>query len=244
MREKGGILEVELSETSLDAETASHFIDLKPGPYLRLSVRDTGSGMAPDVLGRIFEPFFTTKKQGEGTGMGLAVVHGIVKSHGGAINAASDIDKGTVFTIYLPRVSGVAETVKESREPYPKGTERILFVDDEDIQVRAMNKLLEHLGYRVVGLTDACKALEMFRRHPGAIDLAIMDQTMPRLSGGELAREILRIRPDLPVILCTGYSETLNEEQALTVGIRAFIMKPFSVQEIAEGIRRALKPAS
>jgi PAS domain S-box-containing protein len=244
MREKGGILEVELSETSLDAETASHFIDLKPGPYLRLSVRDTGYGMAPDVLGRIFEPFFTTKKQGEGTGMGLAVVHGIVKSHGGAINAASDIDKGTVFTIYLPRVSGVAETVKESREPYPKGTERILFVDDEDIQVRAMNKLLEHLGYRVVGLTDACKALEMFRRHPGAIDLAIMDQTMPRLSGGELAREILRIRPDLPVILCTGYSETLNEEQALTVGIRAFIMKPFSVQEIAEGIRRALKPAS
>ncbi|MCX6567499.1 MAG: PAS domain S-box protein [Candidatus Aminicenantes bacterium] len=240
MREKGGTLEVALSEESIDAKTASRFIDLKPGSYLRLSARDTGHGMPPEVMGRIFEPFFTTKKQGEGTGMGLAVVHGIVKSHGGAITAVSDIGKGTIFTIYLPRVSGAAATVKESREPYPKGTERILFVDDENIQVRAMHKLLEHLGYSVVGLTDSVEALETFRRLPGAFDLAIMDQTMPRLSGGELAREMLRIRPDLPVILCTGYSESLNEEQALAVGIKAFVMKPFSVKEIAESIRRVL----
>jgi PAS domain S-box-containing protein len=244
MRERGGVLEVALSGTSIDAKTASRFIDLKPGAYLRLSVKDTGHGMPPEVMGRIFEPFFTTKKQGEGTGMGLAVVHGIVKSHGGAINVESDIGKGTVFTIYLPRVSGEAATVKESREPYPKGTERVLFVDDEDIQVRAMNKLLEHLGYRVLGLTDAEEALETFRRQPDAFDLVIMDQTMPRLSGGELAREILRIKPDLPVMLCTGYSETLDEEQALAMGIKAFIMKPFSVKEISERIRRVLTPAS
>jgi two-component system cell cycle sensor histidine kinase/response regulator CckA len=175
--------------------------------------------------------------------MGLAVVHGIIKSHGGAVSVSSDIGKGTAFSIYLPRVTEPAEAVKETREPYLKGTERILFVDDEDIQVRAMNKLLEHLGYRVVGLTDAREALETFLRQPGAFDLAIMDQTMPHLSGGELAREILRIKPELPVILCTGYSDTLNEEEALAIGIKAFVMKPFSVKEIAETIRRVLPSA-
>jgi CheY-like chemotaxis protein len=200
--------------------------------------------MPPEVMGRVFEPFFTTKKQGEGAGMGLAVVHGIVKSHGGAISVSSELGKGAAFTIYLPRVTGRVAAAKETQEPLPRGSERILFVDDEGIQVRAMNKLLEHLGYRVVGLADAAEALELFRRQPGAFDLAIMDQTMPRLSGGELAREILRIRPDLPVILCTGFSESINEEEALAMGIRAFVMKPFSVKEIAETIRRLLPSPS
>jgi PAS domain S-box-containing protein len=242
MREKGGILEIGLSETSIDAKTASRFIDLKPGLYLRLSVKDTGHGMPPEVMGRVFEPFFTTKKQGEGTGMGLAVVHGIVKSHGGAISLSSEIGKGTAFTIHLPRVTGPAEVVKEIREPFPKGTEKILFVDDEDIQVRAMDKLLAHLGYHVVGLTDAREALRVFRKQPEAFDLAITDQAMPHMSGGELAQELLRARPDLPIILCTGYSETLNEEGALALGIKAFVMKPFSVKEIAAAIRRVLPP--
>ena len=244
MRDKGGVLEIELSEISIDAKAAARFIDLKPGPYLRLTVKDTGHGMPPEVMGRVFEPFFTTKKQGEGAGMGLAVVHGIVKSHGGAISVSSELGKGAAFTIYLPRVTGRVAAAKETQEPLPRGSERILFVDDEGIQVRAMNKLLEHLGYRVVGLADAAEALELFRRQPGAFDLAIMDQTMPRLSGGELAREILRIRPDLPVILCTGFSESINEEEALAMGIRAFVMKPFSVKEIAETIRRLLPSPS
>jgi CheY-like chemotaxis protein len=176
--------------------------------------------------------------------MGLAVVHGIVKGHNGAITAASQVGKGTVFTIYLPRITVEAASIKESQRPYPKGTERILFVDDEDIQVRAMNRLLEHLGYQVVGLTDAGKALDTFRRQPGAFDLVITDQTMPDICGDDLARRILRIRPDLPVIICTGYSESFNEEQAFAMGIRAFIMKPFSIREIAEKIRGVLTPVS
>ncbi|MEN6560305.1 MAG: PAS domain S-box protein [Acidobacteriota bacterium] len=244
MRETGGVLDVSVSEVSLDKGMAERFLDIKPGSYVRLSVRDTGQGIPPEVMDRIFEPFFTTKKKGEGTGMGLAVVHGVVKGHGGAISVSSEVGKGTTFTVYLPRVAGEAARTEESPEPFAKGTERILFVDDEDIQVRAMTKLLEHLGYRVVGLTDAVEALELVRKDPGAFDLVIMDQTMPRLSGGEMAGEILRLRPGLPLILCTGYSETLDEEQALAMGIRAFVMKPFSVKEIALSIRRALAPAA
>jgi CheY-like chemotaxis protein len=240
MREKGGLLEVGLSEVTLDEEAASRHIDLKPGAYLRLMISDTGHGMPPEVMGRVFEPFFTTKKQGEGTGMGLPVVHGIVKSHGGDITAASEFGRGTTFTIYLPRIVGSRPAMEEAPQPFPTGTERVLFIDDEDIQVRAMNKLLEHLGYRVVGLSDPVAALDIFRRQPEAFDLAIMDQAMPGISGIELARDILRIRPGLPVILCTGYSEALNEEEALAIGVKAFMLKPFSVKEIAETIRRVL----
>jgi len=240
MREKGGLLEVGLSEISLDEAAAARHIDLRSGPYLRLTVRDSGHGMTPEVMGRIFEPFFTTKRQGEGSGMGLPVVHGIVKNHGGAITVESEPGKGSAFTIYLPRVIGTPEPVEDTSQPFPTGTERILFVDDEDIQVRAMNKLLEHLGYRVVGVSDARTALEVFRRRPGSFDLVITDQTMPHMAGIELVRELLRIQPGLPVILCTGYSETLNEEDALAAGVGAFVLKPFSVKEIAEAIRRVL----
>ncbi len=241
MREKGGSLEIGLSEIFLDEETASAHIDLKPGPHLCLTVRDTGHGVAPEVLDRMFEPFFTTKKPGEGAGMGLAVVHGIVKSHSGAITVSSQLGEGTVFTIYLPRIIGPRQVMGEKQEPFPKGTERILFVDDEAIQVRAMNRLLKYLGYRVVGLSDGSKALEVFHRRPGAFDLVIMDQTMPHITGIELAREMLKIKPGLPVILCTGYSENLNEEEALASGVRTMMMKPFSMKEIAETIRRVLR---
>jgi len=240
MSEKGGRLEVGLSEVSLDETSASRQIDLKPGAYLRLTVKDTGHGMTPDVMARVFEPFFTTKKQGEGAGMGLAVVHGIVKSHGGAITVASRLGKGTTFTIYLPRIIGLPPAKEEAPQAFAGGTERVLFIDDEDIQVRAMNKLLEHLGYRVVGLSDPRAALDLFRRQPEAFDVAITDQTMPGMAGIDLAREILKVRPGLPVILCTGYSETVNEEEALASGISAFMLKPFSVKEIAETIRRVL----
>jgi PAS domain S-box-containing protein len=242
MRENGGLLEVGLSEISLDEEAASQYIDLKPGAYLALTVRDSGHGMAPEVANRAFEPFFTTKKKGEGAGMGLPVVHGIIKSHDGAITVASEPGKGTTFTIYLPRIVGARPSMEEAPRPFAKGTERVLFVDDEDIQVRAMNNLLEYLGYRAVGLSDPRAALELFRREPGAFDLAIMDQSMPQMLGIELAREILQVRPGLPVILCTGYSETLNEEEALAAGVSAFVLKPFTVKEIAEKIRRVLPP--
>ncbi len=241
MREKGGALEVGLAETRLDEAVAAQYVDLAPGDYLRLTVKDTGHGMTPDVVDRVFEPFFTTKKTGEGTGMGLAVVHGIIKSHGGAISVRSEPGTGSVFTILLPRAPGTPDAGKEdSPAPYPKGTERVLFVDDEDIQVRAMSRLLEHLGYKVVGMTDSRAALELLRKDPGRFDLAILDQTMPNLSGADLAREALGLRPDLPIILCTGYSETIDEEQAMALGVRAFMLKPFSARDIAVAIRRVL----
>jgi PAS domain S-box-containing protein len=244
MSDKGGRLEVSLADAAMDAVMASHFMDVKPGAYVRLGVADSGQGIPPEIMSRIFEPFFTTKKKGEGTGMGLAVVHGIVKSHNGAISVKSEVGRGTEFAVYLPRVFGEATKVEESWEPYSRGTERVLFVDDEDLQVRAMTRLLEHLGYRVIGKTDPLEALELFKRDPAAFDLAIMDQTMPRLTGGELASEILKIRPGFPVILCSGYSETLDEPHALALGIRAFIMKPFSVKEIAHSIRQVLGTAA
>ena len=241
MRGKGGVLEVGLAEARLDGEAASQYVDLKPGDYLRLTVRDTGHGMPPEIADRIFEPFFTTKRTGEGTGMGLAVVHGIIKGHEGSIAVLSEPGKGAAFTILLPRVVGPARpAAAEPPATYPKGTERVLFVDDEDIQVRAMGRLLEHLGYRVVGHTDGRGALEAFRRDPAAFDLAILDQTMPHLSGAELARELLDLRPDLPIIMCTGYSDAVNEEQALAMGIRSFMLKPFSARDIAVAIRRVL----
>jgi len=241
MREKGGVLEVGLAGTRLDKAAAAQYIDLAPGEYLRLTVKDTGHGMTPEIADRVFEPFFTTKKTGEGTGMGLAVVHGIITSHGGTISVRSEPGKGSTFTILIPRAVGIPESRKvEIRDPYPRGTERVLFVDDEDIQVRAMSRLLEHLGYSIVGMTDSWAALEAIRRDPRAFDLAILDQTMPNLSGAELAREALSLRPDLPIILCTGYSETIDEEQALAIGVRAFMLKPFSARDIAMAIRRVL----
>ena len=142
--------------------------------------------------------------------------------------------------IYLPRIVGARASAPEPPQAFASGTERVLFVDDEEMQVRAMDNLLQHLGYNVVGLSDPRAALELFRRDPGAFDLAIMDQSMPQMLGIELAREILRIRPGFPIILCTGYSETLKEEEALEAGVAAFMFKPFSVKEIAGMIRRVL----
>ena len=240
MRDEGGILEIRLADADIDAETASRIVDLNPGPYAQLSVSDTGHGMSCEVLEQVFDPFFTTKKQGEGTGMGLSVVHGIVKSYGGAVTCSSEPGKGTVFNIYLPRIAEHKRAGRDSEEPLPRGTERVVFVDDEDLQVRAMTRLLNHLGYRVTAFTDARKALDFVRRQAGSVDLLITDQTMPAMSGDQLAREVLRRRPGLPVILCTGFSETLDQDAALAIGVKAFVMKPFSVREIAETIRSAL----
>jgi two-component system cell cycle sensor histidine kinase/response regulator CckA len=242
MRDRCGTFEVGLAGVTLDAEEASRFIGLKPGAYLRLTATDTGPGIPPAVLDRIFEPFFTTKKSGEGSGLGLSVVHGIVKANDGAITVSSEPGRGTEFTILLPRITPPAGAPKDGEVEVPKGTERVLFVDDEMLQAKAMSRLLGHLGYRVTALTDPVEALETFRKAPTSFDLAILDQTMPRMTGGELATQILRLRPSLPIILCTGFSEGLNEEQAAALGIRAFLWKPFSLREIALLIRRVLQP--
>jgi two-component system cell cycle sensor histidine kinase/response regulator CckA len=244
MRDRPGTFEVRLSEVKLDADEAGRYVGLKPGAYIRLTASDTGPGMTPEVLERIFEPFFTTKSSGEGSGLGLSVVHGIVKSHGGAITVTSQPGRGTTFTILLPLIPESEGPAEAGESEAPRGDERVLFVDDEPLQSKAMTRLLGHLGYRVSAMTDPVEALREFRRDPSAFDVVILDQTMPRLTGGELATAILEIRPEMPIVLCTGFSEGLSEGQAAALGIRAFLWKPFSLREIAVTIRQVLRPAA
>jgi PAS domain S-box-containing protein len=241
MRDRGGILQATLARVEVSPESAGHPADLKPGPYLRLTVSDTGHGMDPEVKDRAFDPFFTTKKPGEGTGMGLAVVHGIVKSHEGTLTLESDLGKGTTVHVFLPRVQALEPREPILSGPIPTGKERILFVDDEEMQVQTLQHMLERLGYQVIAKTRAPEALDTFKTQPEAFDLVITDQTMPGMTGADLAREVLQIRPDMPVILYTGYSETFDEEQARSIGIREFALKPLTVRDMAERIRRALK---
>lgn len=240
MREKGGVLEISLAEVNLDRESVVQYPDLKPGPYLRLTVSDTGHGMRRDVMERIFDPFFTTKGAGEGTGLGLAVVYGIVKNYGGAITVYSEQGKGTAFHILLPRIEGEVIPEAEISEPLPTGNERILFVDDEKSLLQMGQKMLERLGYQVFPCSDSVRALDLFREKPDEFDLVITDQTMPGMTGTELASELLRIRPDIPIILCTGFSQLVNQEKAELMGIREFVMKPIVKHEIAKAIRKAL----
>jgi len=238
---KGGVLRVSLTRVEVDPGVTFQQLEVKPGHYLRLTVSDTGHGMAPEVRDRAFDPFFTTKNPGEGTGMGLAVVHGIVKNHEGAITLESEAGKGTTVHVFLPWVQAGESQKKVSPGPIPTGNERILLIDDEEIQVRTVQHMLERLGYRVISKTRAPEALETFRAQPEAFDLVITDHTMPELTGANLAREVLRVRPDMPVILYTGYSETFDEEEARSIGIRDFALKPLTVRDLAERIRRALK---
>jgi PAS domain S-box-containing protein len=240
MRERGGILEVSLAAIDVEGETSGHPIALKPGSYVKLSVGDTGQGMDRETLERVFDPFFTTKRPGEGTGLGLAVVHGIVKNHAGTITTYSEKGKGSTFNVFLPLIAGDRTSERLLPKPTPKGTERILLIDDEEIQIRSVKPMLEKLGYNVVGKTNVHDALELFRAQPAAFDLVITDQTMPQMMGQELAKELLRIRPDVPIILCTGFSELTHEEQVKAMGIREYVMKPFSSSEIAERIQRAI----
>ena len=216
--------------------------EMQPGDYLVLSVKDTGSGMDEEVKERIFEPFFTTKPVGEGTGLGLSVVYGIVKNHKGGITVYSEPGKGSVFKVYFPKVdTGVSVEAETSKPiPIPRGNERILLLDDEEFIVKAVQNMLEHLGYKVTALMDNREALKLFSADPSQFDLVITDQTMPFMTGEDLGKELMRIRPDIPVILCTGYSDLISSEKAIAMGFRGFIMKPFTVREGAELVRRVL----
>ena len=240
MRDKGGVLEVSLTDIELGAEDAVKFPYIKPGPYLKLTVSDTGAGMDRMVADRIFDPFFTTKQRGEGTGMGLAVVHGIVTSCGGAITVDSEPEKGTAFHIIFPRTETEAPTQIRPVEPLPTGNEQILLVDDDKVVVDAVRMLLESLGYKVVASKNGLEALEVFRPQPDEFDLVITDQTMPHMQGKELAQELIRIRPDIPIILCTGYSDQITEDVAKAIGIREYVMKPFVMDDMARIIRKVL----
>ncbi len=240
MEKKGGVLEVKLVDVELEAYFTAKHPGLKPGSYLELSVRDSGHGMPTHVMDRIFDPFFTTKAKGRGTGMGLSVVHGIVGSYNGAITVSSEPEVGSTFKIYLPAVERRLEKQIRSEAPIATGAERILLVDDEPALVNIGKLALESLGYEVTARTSSIEALELFKAKPHEFDLVITDMTMPSLAGDELASEIIRISPETPIILCTGYSSRITQQQAKEMGIRAFISKPVLKKDMAETTRNVL----
>jgi PAS domain S-box-containing protein len=242
MSEKGGVLEIALCR--IDADAAPH-PELEPGAYVRLTVRDTGHGMTQETMGRIFDPYFTTKHVGVGgTGLGLAVVRGIVKSYRGAVGVESEPGVGSSFDVFLPVVDEELSTQSPLPEDHQRGSAHILFVDDEATLVDVGRQLLEYLGYTVTARTSSIEALEAFGADPQRFDLVITDTTMPNMSGVELASEIRRLRADIPIILCTGFSEMVTPEKARAMGIQKLMMKPLAVTDMAETIRSVLDQSS
>ena len=240
MRENGGTLEVELESLELDAEFVKRHPGLRVGYHIKLTVSDDGCGIPRQVMERIFDPFFTTKEKGDGTGMGLAVVHGIVKSHGGIINAYSVPGKGTSFHVFLPAIERRVAIETRPVKELPKGTERILLVDDEKPLCTLGKCMLETQGYRVTAIRTSSDALSLFQKNPHQFDLILTDLTMPKLTGDRLAMEMLKIRADIPIILCTGFSATVDEERAKAIGIRAFVHKPILRHQICVTVRQVL----
>ncbi|MCD6585722.1 MAG: response regulator [Desulfobacteraceae bacterium] len=240
MSESGGILEISLNNVMLDHDFASRNPEITPGQYLCLTVSDTGQGMSKELIKRLYDPFFTTKAPDKGTGLGLSVVHGIVKSHGGAITVQSEPGKGSSFNIFLPIVKKQIQPGIEISLQVPTGNERILFIDDEISIMDLGRQVLEQLGYQVKTRSSSIEALELFKNFPDDFDLVITDMTMPYMTGAKLAEELMHIRPDIPIILCTGFSQSINEDQALKIGFRAFVMKPISIEAIAKTIRKVM----
>jgi PAS domain S-box-containing protein len=240
MEQKGGILQIELQDCKLLAEDLIHHPDISPGDFVVITVSDTGIGIAPDLWGRIFDPYFTTKEVGKGSGMGLSIIHGIVTECGGFVNYETDLGHGSVFRVYFPAVDEAEAEPIQAGEIAPTGNERVMFVDDEPVLVEMGQTMLEQLGYSVSPQTSSATALDIFRQNPSNFDLVITDQTMPGLTGLEFAKELLKIRPDLPIIICTGYSATVDEDHAKAVGIKGFGMKPLGKSSLAVLIRQAL----
>ena len=240
MDENGGVLEVGLNKVHSNTFKLCHIPNLPPGEYIQLSVRDNGVGIDQQHLNRIFDPYFTTKDTGKGSGMGLAVVMGIIRSHDGVITVDSNSGEGTTFNVYFPMIETQPLDSANDTTSLPLGNERVLLVDDEKAMVDMTKRIIERLGYQVTTKTGSREALELFRSQPNEFDIVISDQTMPGLTGGELAKQLLTIRPNIPIVICTGYSSKLNAKQAKTIGISGFIMKPVEKHELAITLRRAL----
>ena len=240
MQDKGGVLDISVRPVTLDAKAAAQFHGLSPGPHIQVSVKDTGHGMDRDLMEKIFDPFFTTKKMAEGTGMGLAIVHGIIKAHAGAITVQSRAGKGSEFQIYLPRVEASELPGGTEAPAVENGQESLLFVDDEEWLVDMWKEILESLGYRMTVTTKPLEALKMFKERPHDFDLVITDQSMPQMTGLELAQELMELRPELPIILVTGFSQVVTPEKAKAAGVREYIMKPLSISELTNAISRSL----
>ncbi|MBI5441819.1 MAG: PAS domain S-box protein [Deltaproteobacteria bacterium] len=237
--ENSGEIKVQLADSLVTAEEPPPHPDLGEGLYVRVTVSDTGPGMTAEVLERIFEPFFTTKEAGRGTGLGLSVAHGIVKRYGGAINVESELGRGTTFHLYLPAIAPSQPEQTRIEEDLPRGPEHVLLVDDEEAILELEKSILQEHGYRVTTAAEGLEALALFQRTPGAFDLVIADQMMPKMTGASLTRELLRLRPDLPVILCTGYHSLAGEDWS-GVGFRDVLQKPVTARQLVLAVRSVL----
>jgi len=240
MQDKGGILEIGLESLDLGSEFMENHLALQQGKHIKLTVSDTGTGIPPENIGRIFDPYFSTKEKGKGTGLGLATVHGIVKSQGGAVKVESQIGKGTKFEVYLPSVGESDKIKKDSESKLISGSERILLVDDEQDIIEVEKEMLEQLGYTVIATDKADHALEIFASQSDRIDLVISDMAMPKMTGDKLAGELIKIRSDIPVLLCTGFSEGISGEKAASLGIEDCLMKPVTFKNLSHRVRKVL----
>jgi CheY-like chemotaxis protein len=240
MIDGNGVLEVTLETKTIDSRSPARSGDIGPGDYVRLAISDDGTGIPADILDRIFDPYFTTKDVDEGLGMGLAVVHGIVNEHDGVIKIESEVEKGTTVEVLFPLIKEQSlESVENADSPLT-GVERILFVDDESSLVKMVTEMLNRAGYAVLGKTNSPEALKIFKENPERFDLVITDMGMPDMAGDELAKQIIQVRPDIPIILCTGHSDHMDENRALELGIRAFAMKPLTKSDLAKTVRKVL----
>nr|MDA3790353.1 response regulator [Desulfobacula sp.] len=240
MEQTGGKLTINVENVLLDDHSAKDYPDLKRGKYIKVVVSDTGPGIDLKIIDRIFDPYFTTKGVGKGSGMGLAVVHGIVKSHSGAIMVDSTLGKGTKFIILFPLAQEKAAVEAETIQEIPSGSETILFVDDEISIANMVQRMFERLGYKVETATTPQDALDRFALNPDHFDLVITDMTMPQMTGVNLSEKLMDIRPDIPIIICTGYSALVDEEKAKELGLAAYVMKPINMSEVARTIRKVL----
>ncbi len=240
MEATGGTLSISLKMAPLSFEDLTCEPLVQPGQFVQLSIGDTGMGIAAEIQEKIFDPYFTTKEVGKGTGMGLAIIHGIVKNSGGVISFQSQPGKGTVFHVYLPVIAKIDLPENEQEDRIQRGNERILYIDDEEMLVEMGKDMLESLGYRVTAKTNSIKALSTFENQPLEFDLVITDQTMPGMTGSDLAQRILQIRPGMPIILYTGFSSLISEKKASELGIQGFALKPLAKKDIAAIIRKVL----
>jgi PAS domain S-box-containing protein len=242
MEETGGRLDIIVKITTAETETAKGFEGLTPGKYLKITVADTGPGISPEIIHRIFDPYFTTQPIGKGSGMGLSIVHGIVKNHGGAISVVSHLDKGTTFRLLFPVVAEKSVDETQTTDGVSLGKETILVVDDEQAITDMTQKVLEKIGYRVETSLNPLTALDLFQSKPDTFDLVITDMTMPQMTGAKLAQKLKEIRSDIPVIICTGHSSLIDEEKATQLGIDGYLMKPVFMAKLAKEIRKVLGP--
>ena len=240
MEETGGILEITGENVNLDKVAVNGYSDLTAGDYLKILISDKGPGINPEIINRIFDPYFTTKEMGKGSGLGLSVVHGIVNNHNGAITVDSEPGKGATFTILFPVVSEKPVMEIKTPDEAPRGNETILFVDDEEAITDMIGQILDRLGYKVETETSPATALELFQSKPYNFDLVITDMTMPQMTGVKLSEKLKDIRPDIPVVICTGHSSLIDEEKAKEMGIDGYVMKPIVKREVAIAIRKVL----